>query len=73
MFDTDNQEKLARRYGEALAFGRTVTDIEDGVRRTKAVTLSDIKDMAVEHLVLRRSVTGALVRPSGRAIEAQGK
>lgn len=72
VFETDNQEKLARRYGEALTHGRSLTDIEAVAQRTDAVTASDIKRVAAEYLALRRSVTGTLVRPQRQGTLAIG-
>jgi zinc protease len=63
VFETDNQEKLARRYGEAVTLGRSLADIEDGLRRTEAVTAADIQRIVVELLLPQRSVTGVLARP----------
>ena len=70
VFASDNQERLARRYGEALATGRTVADVEAFPGRIEAVTLADIKRAAVTFLIARRAVTGVLVRPPAPSIAA---
>lgn len=72
IFETDNQEKRARRYGEALTVGRSLSDIEAVEQRTEAITVADIKRVAVEALVARRSVTGILMRPSVKNVVADG-
>ncbi len=60
VFETDNQEKRARRYGEGLTFGRALADIEAIEQRTEAVTADDIKRVTGAYLLTRRSVTGTL-------------
>jgi zinc protease len=64
VFDTDNQEKRARRMGEALAVGRKLDEIEDESARMQAVTAADVQRAAATYLQLRRSVTGTLVQPA---------
>jgi zinc protease len=61
VYESDNQAKLARRYGWNLAVGRTVADIENWPQAISKVTAGDIKKVAAEYLDLRRSVTGYLV------------
>lgn len=63
IFEADNQEALARRYGEAVAVGRAVADVDAIASRIDAVTVADIKRVAGQYLISRRSVTGSLVRP----------
>jgi zinc protease len=63
VFETDNQEKRARRIGEGLTVGRPLVDIESDQARLQAVTLKDVRAAAKVHLDLRRSVTGILARP----------
>jgi zinc protease len=72
VFETDNQEKLARRFGEGLTVGRSLAEIEAVAQLTDAVTTDDIKRVATEYLVLRRSVTGTLIRPPARAAATVG-
>ncbi|NJO32370.1 MAG: insulinase family protein [Rhodospirillales bacterium] len=66
VFDVDNQEKFARRIGEAVTIGRAIEDIEAEAQRVEAVTLDDIKRIAAAYLVPERSVTGAMVRPGAK-------
>jgi zinc protease len=63
VFDLDNQSTLANRYGQAIALGRTVADIEALPARMQAITVDDIKRVAAAHLVPQLSVTGVLVPP----------
>jgi zinc protease len=60
VFESDNQMTLARRYGEGLALGRSIQDIDAVASRIRAATLEDIKKVAQEFLTLPRSVTGVL-------------
>jgi len=62
IFDTDDQEKHARRYGMALAVGRSVADIESEPARIQAVSVADVLEVARAYLDSRRSVTGVLVK-----------
>jgi zinc protease len=61
VFDLDNQSTLANRYGQAIALGRTVADIDALPRRMQAITLDDMKRAAVGFLNAQLSVTGTLV------------
>ena len=61
VYDNDNQNNMARRYGWGLAVGRTVKQIESWPDELAKVTLDDIKKVAVQYLDPRRSVTGTLV------------
>ena len=63
VFETDNQMTLARRYGEWVALGRSVEDLDAIAKGTQAVTLEAAKRIAAEFLVAKRSVTGILTRP----------
>lgn len=64
VFELDNQEKLARRYGEGLTVGRTLADIEGDPERIEKVTADEVRQVAAGFLQLRRSVTGVLVKPA---------
>ena len=64
IFATDNQERRARRIGEALTVGRTLEEIEGESARIQAVTAMDVQMVAATYLQPRRSVTGTLVRPT---------
>lgn len=66
VFETDDQEKRARRYGEALTTGRSLADVEAAPARVQAITASDIKRVAAVYLEARRSVTGVLARPAAK-------
>jgi zinc protease len=63
VFESDNQMSLARRYGEAVALGRSIADLDDVPRRIQAIGVDDIKQVAREYLVAARSVTGTLAPP----------
>jgi zinc protease len=67
VFDLDNQSTLANRYGQAIAIGRTVADIDAVPGRMQAVTLDDIKKAAVTFLKPEVTVTGILVPPPAAA------
>jgi zinc protease len=64
VFESDNQMTLARRYGEAVALGRSIEDLDDVPRRIQAIGVNDIKRVAREYLVAARSVTGTLAPPT---------
>jgi zinc protease len=66
-FESDNQMTLAKRYGEGLAVGRTIADVDDVPNRIKARGVDDIKRVAVEFLTAKRSVTGLLTPPLATA------
>jgi len=61
IYQSDSQEKLARRYGWGLAVGRTLADVENWPEAISSVTLDDIKKAAATYFDPRRSVTGWLV------------
>jgi zinc protease len=61
IYESDNQATLARRYGWALAVGRTVAEVEGWPDAVAKVTLDDIKTVARTYLDARRSVTGYLM------------
>ena len=64
VFELDNQSKLANRYGQAVALGRTVADVDALPSRIQAITLDDIKRAADAFLNARLSVTGTLAAPA---------
>jgi zinc protease len=68
VFDTDNQTTLANRYGQAIALGRSVADLDAVPNRMQAITLDDIKRTAGEFLNPVRSVTGILIEPPAAAV-----
>jgi zinc protease len=61
IIESDNQMKLATRYGQALAVGRTLEAVTELPERITKVTKADVDAAAHSFLVLRRSVTGNLV------------
>jgi zinc protease len=63
VFESDNQMTLARRYGEGVALGRSIADLDAVPRRIQATSLDDIKRTAAEYLTAQRSVTGTLTPP----------
>jgi zinc protease len=67
-FDADDLLSLARRYGEGLAAGRSIEDIEGTPERIGRVTVDDIKRAADQFLIDRASVSGTVTSPPlGRA------
>ena len=76
IYESDDQESLASRYGWGVAGGRSVKDIEAWPQTISKVTPDDIKRAANTYLDLRGSVTGYLVargaRGRGRAYRAAG-
>ncbi len=60
ILDSDSQQQLASRYGEALAAGRSLTDIVELQTRLARVEISDVEQAARAFLIARRSVTGLL-------------
>jgi zinc protease len=60
VFESDNQTTLANRYGQGVALGRPIADIDAVPIRTQARTLGDIKQAAGEFLSAQRSVTATL-------------
>jgi zinc protease len=65
VFESDDQTALARRYGEALAVGRSIEDIDAVPSRIQSRSLHDVRRAAVRFLNPVRSVTGTLARPQG--------
>ena len=63
VFELDDQMQLARRYGEGVAFGQSIADVDELAKRVQSRSLEDIKRVASEYLGLERSVTGTLVLP----------
>lgn len=61
VYESDNQQSLARRYGWNLTIGRTLADIENWPDAISKVTLDDIKKVAALYFNPRQSVTGYLV------------
>jgi zinc protease len=67
VFESDNQTTLAQRYGQGLAIGRSVAEIDAVPEQIAALTLDDVKRAADEFLKPERSVTGTLALPPAAA------
>jgi zinc protease len=63
VFESDNQTTLAQRYGQGLAVGRSVAEIDAVADHIAALSLDDVKRGAVEFLRPEASVTGTLTLP----------
>ena len=63
VFEADNQEKLARRWGEAVTNGMPIAEIGRLDEHIAAATREDVRRAAATYLDARRSVTGVLRRP----------
>ncbi len=61
VYGEDSQSTMARRYGWALATGRTIADVEAWPERLRQVTPADIQKVAQKYLLRKRSVTGTLL------------
>lgn len=61
VFDSDSQLALAMRYGESLAAGRTIAEIESFLDHLAAVTREDVQAAAAQFLVPQHSATGWLL------------
>jgi zinc protease len=68
IYERDNVQRLARRYGEALTSGLTVADVADWPDTLRAVTEADV--MAAAHAVFQRknAVTAWLMRPESEGV-----
>lgn len=64
IYESDNQSRLARRYGWELVVGRTVADADAWPDKIAKVSLADIQKAAQRHFDLRRSVTGYMLPQS---------
>jgi zinc protease len=60
IFAQDSQGALARVFGEALATGQTVADVQDWPARIDKVDVAAVNAAAKTYLDIRRSVTGYL-------------
>ncbi|MCX7899191.1 MAG: insulinase family protein [Methylocystis sp.] len=61
IYAQDSQLSLARWYGESLATGLTIEDVQDWTSRMEAVTADAVSAAARNWLDKRRSVTGYLL------------
>ena len=69
IYSKDNTEGLARRYGEALASGFSVEDVQDWPEILMSVTEEDVMAAARAVFDKRHSVTGYLTRPEEEATQ----
>ena len=69
VYAQDSQATLARWYGAALTVGLTIDDVADWPRRVRAVTATQVRDVARTFLDKRRSVTGYLVKDTTKRAE----
>lgn len=69
IFAQDSQSTLARWFGVALTTGSTVDDIRSWPDRIRAVKAADVQNAARQWLDKRRSVTGYLLKETGRGEE----
>jgi predicted Zn-dependent peptidase len=72
-FDADDLLSLARRYGEGLAAGRSIEDIEVAPERIGRVTVDDIKRAADQFLIDRAAVSGTATSPPSGPATANDK
>ncbi len=63
VIESDNQLKLATRYGQAIAIGRTIEGIASLPGQIRNVTPADVQAVAIKFLRPERSVTGQLRPP----------
>jgi zinc protease len=61
----DSQSSMARWYGEALATGSSVAEIDSWPDRIRRVTPDQVREAARTWLIKQRSVTGYLVKDLG--------
>lgn len=72
IYAKDDTEGLARDYGEALATGLTVKDVQDWPGILAAVTADDVMAAAQDVFNPDRSVTGWVQRPDGAPADTAG-
>jgi zinc protease len=60
-YQRDSQYALASAYGQALAIGLTVDDVEEWPDRIRAVAALTVKQVATADIIKREAVTGYLV------------
>jgi zinc protease len=61
VYRRDSQYELASAYGQALAIGLTIDDVDMWPSRIRAVTAEDIQQIVKSDLIKREAVTGYLV------------
>ena len=57
IYQRDSQYSLASAYGQALAIGLTVADVQSWPKRIDSVTASNVRTAAVSSLIRREAVT----------------
>jgi zinc protease len=72
IYARDSQEGMANYYGEGLAEGLTVADLDAWADRIQAVTADQVKAVAAKYLTPARSVTGILEPEAAPAEPAAG-
>jgi zinc protease len=60
IYQRDSQYQMASAYGQALAIGLTVDDVEQWPERIRAVQPAAVRQSAAQHLIRREAVTGYL-------------
>ncbi|WP_425099249.1 M16 family metallopeptidase [Tropicibacter sp. S64] len=71
IYERDNVQSLARKYGNALTAGLTVQDVQDWPEVLQAVTAEDIMAAAREVFDRRQSVTGYLMDEEAAPVAGQ--
>ncbi|HZT49124.1 MAG TPA: pitrilysin family protein [Hyphomicrobiaceae bacterium] len=61
VYESDSQSALARRYAEGALLGLTIEQVNGWPDAIRKVTVDDVKQAAIRHFDIRRSVTGTLV------------
>lgn len=69
IYAQDNQATMARWYGASLMTGATVEEVRRWPDRIRAVTATQVQDVAREWLDKRRSVTGYLIKDTSPRAE----
>jgi len=72
IYSQDSAGGLARRYGDGLAKGATIEEIQEWPRLIEAVTAEDVVAAAKEVFDITASVTGYLSSGADTAAEADG-
>ncbi len=69
IYAKDSAEGMANYYGEGLAYGLTLADLDAWPQRIDAVTAEQVKAVAAKYFKPERSVTGTL-EPEGKGGDA---
>jgi len=64
IYSLDNQTRLANIVGQALVVGRSLADVQDWPARVNAVTVDDVRAVALKYLHPEASATGYLEPPA---------